>query len=84
MERDDFIDNLKGALFSNLSKPLDTNGKKFNWTMIHEFVYEEGLFGFHFKYDVNDVQRTCFLRPKKKQLEILTVRQRRQLLPNVL
>ena len=66
MKRDDFIDNLKGALFSNLSKPVDIQGEKFNWILIHEFVYEKGLFGFRFKYDVNGVQRTCYLGPKSK------------------
>ena len=61
MGKDDFVDFSKGLNFKNLSTPIDSDGKKFSWLNIHEFRYEQGLFGFKFKYKLDDNYRTCLL-----------------------
>lgn len=68
MKEKDFVDFAEVVNFSNLSSPVDTDGNKFTWLKIHEFRYEQGLFGFMFKYEITDQEyRTCFLgRPSNK------------------
>ena len=66
MESEDFFDVSAGALFSNLNKPIDTDGNHFSWLLIHEFKYEKKFFGFKFKYDLTDEYRTCYLGPANK------------------
>ena len=44
MEAKDFIDTFKGALFKNLTKPIDNWGENFNWNLILEFAFENRLF----------------------------------------
>ena len=64
LETDDFKDFTKGSNFKNLSKPVDTDGNKFSWLNIQEFKYEVGLFGFKFRYNLDEEYRTCLLGPK--------------------
>ena len=59
MKAEDFLDFTKGINFKNLNAPIDSDGKKFSWLKIHEFRYEQNLFGFKFKYDLKDDYRTC-------------------------
>ena len=57
-----FVDlGVDNTNFKNLLKPVDSNGVKFCWLSIKEFVYEKGIFGFFFRYDVNEELRLCFL-----------------------
>merc|ERR1711933_386005 len=65
LETDSFKDFTKGSNFKNLSKPVDTDGNKFNWMNIHEFKYEVGLFGFKFRYTLDEEYRTCLLGPRR-------------------
>ena len=65
MKCDDFVDFLQGTNFTNLKKPVDTEGEKFNWLMIHEFRCEKDLFGFKFRYNLDDPYRKCSLGPKR-------------------
>lgn len=44
MEAKDFIDTFKGALFKNLTKPIDNWGENFNQNLILEFAFENRLF----------------------------------------
>ena len=67
MQSEDFFDFVKGINFKNLNEPLDTDGKKFNWLQIHEFKYEQKLFGFKFRYNLSDEYRTCFLGKKSNR-----------------
>ena len=77
MGTNDFKDFSLGINFKNLSTPTDSDGKKFTWLKIHEFRYEQGLFGFKFKYNLSDAYRTCLLgkpsvrskRPEKPEFE---------------
>lgn len=64
LKKDNFKDFTKPGNFKNLSKPVDSNGNKFSWLDIHEFKYEAGLFGFRFRYNLEDEYRTCLLGPK--------------------
>ena len=68
MSTDDFLDFSKGINFVNQSKPVDNDGNKFNWLKIHEFKFEKGLFGFRFRYNINDEFRTALLGPKRTNL----------------
>ena len=62
MTSEDFVDlGIDSTNFKNLLKPVDSNGVKFCWLSIKEFVYEKGIFGFFFRYDVNEELRLCFL-----------------------
>ena len=65
MKCEDFVDFLQGTNFTNLKKPVDAEGEKFNWLMIHEFRYEKDLFGFKFRYNLDDPYRKCSLGPKR-------------------
>ena len=66
MQPEDFLDFTKGINFQNLSTPVDTDCNQFNWLKIHEFKYEENLFGFKFKYNLEDEYRTCYFGKKPK------------------
>ena len=61
MQTDNFMDFTQGINFKKQSLPIDADGKKFSWLEIHEFRYEQGLFGFKFKYKLDDTYRTCLL-----------------------
>ena len=61
LKKDNFKDFTKPKNFKNLSKPVDSEGNKFSWLDIHEFKYEAGLFGFKFRYNLEDQYRTCLL-----------------------
>ena len=68
METQDFFYFMKSINFSNLHKPVDSEGEKFSWLEIHKFKYKEGLFGFKFRYNLTDEYRTCLLgKPSRKQ-----------------
>ena len=47
--------------FQNLAQPVDSNGDKFTWLHIKEFVYQREVFGFFFRYDLNAEPRLCSL-----------------------
>ena len=75
MKAKDFVDFAQIANFKNLNKAVDKEGKKFYWMNIHEFRFEQGLFGFKFKYDLKDNYRVCDLgRPsnRSKRPEVAT------------
>ena len=49
-----------------MHKPVDSEDK-FSWLEIHEFKYEEGLFGFTFRYNLIDEYRTCLLGKESRE-----------------
>ena len=67
MKSEDFLDFVKGINFKNLNEPCDIDGNKFSWLKIHEFKYEQNLFGFKFKYSLSEEYRTCFLGKKSQR-----------------
>ena len=58
---------MKGINFSNLHKPVDSEGEKFSWLEIHELKYDQGLFGFKFRYNLTDEYRTCLLGNRSRK-----------------
>ena len=66
MVTQNICDFMKGINFSNLHKPVDSENK-FSWLEIHEFKYEEGLFGFTFRYNLIDEYRTCLLGKQSRE-----------------
>ena len=67
MGTQDFFHFMKGINFSNLHKPVDSEGEKFSWLEIHELKYDEGLFGFKFRYNLTDEYRTCLLGKRSRK-----------------
>ena len=65
MESKDFLNFSKQMNFVNLSRPIAANGEKFTWLQIQKFKFEKGLFGFKFRYDIDEDYRTCLLGPKR-------------------
>ena len=62
MSTNDFYDfGVESTNFKNLVKPIDSEGVKFTWLKIKEFVYKRGSFGFYFRYDLNEELRYCNL-----------------------
>ena len=68
----DFMDFTQGINFKNLYKPVDADGNKFCWLQIHEFRYEQGLFGFKFKYKLDDDYRVCLLGKRSTKSKVPT------------
>ena len=59
MKYNDFLDFQKGVKFSNLAKPIDSEGNKFTWLNFREFKFERDLLGFKFRYNLDEPYRLC-------------------------
>ena len=46
---------------------LYIDGEPFSWRAIHEFHFEKGLFGFKFRYELNEEYRVCSYGPGKRR-----------------
>ena len=62
MKTEDFKDfGVSSTNFQNLAQLVDSNGEKFTWLHIKEFVYQREVYGFFFRYDLNEELRLCNL-----------------------
>ena len=65
MKCNDFLDFQQGVHFSNLAKPIDSEGNKFTWLKIQEFKFEKDLLGFKFRYNLDEPYRLCKFDSKR-------------------
>ena len=65
MKYNDFLDFQKGVKFSNLAKPIDSEGNKFTWLNFREFKFERDLLGFKFRYNLDEPYRLCKFDSKR-------------------
>ena len=79
---EDFLGFYQGYQLQNLFTPSDTNGQKFSWLKIYELRYEQSIFGFKFKYDLEDEYWTYLFgqggskqskRPSEPQFTVMPI-----------